>query len=203
MPDALPLAPTVIDGGVSIVRLHGEACFDCGAVGKDLRAAGAVVICGSARVWQTVTCGCRRNAGQDWLLACAPNPADVQRAWDAGQLAGFPAGLRWRVAESRLLHSVEAVGWIGGNRIGPVLADVHRDTAWWLLPADLADGLDGIPRLTVRPPGWILECPPVLRSVDGRWWLERPDGSGQLTDPLLLGAAFRAGRARFPTEVTR
>ncbi|MYS77845.1 hypothetical protein GTY88_46605 [Streptomyces sp. SID5926] len=32
MPNALPPAPTVIEGRVSIVRLHGEACFDCGAV---------------------------------------------------------------------------------------------------------------------------------------------------------------------------
>jgi hypothetical protein len=59
MPDALPLTPTVIDGSVSIVRLHGEACFDCGSVNKTLRAAGHVVVRGSTRVWQVVTCGCR------------------------------------------------------------------------------------------------------------------------------------------------
>nr|WP_162934551.1 hypothetical protein [Streptomyces scabiei] len=61
MADSLPLTPTVIDSRVSIVRLHGEACFDCGAVGKDLRAAGAVVVRGTSRVWQIVTCGCRRG----------------------------------------------------------------------------------------------------------------------------------------------
>ncbi|QOV38776.1 hypothetical protein IM697_10575 [Streptomyces ferrugineus] len=59
MPDALPPAPTVIDGRVSIVRLHGEACFDCGAVHEPLRAAGHVVVRGSTQVWQIVTCGCR------------------------------------------------------------------------------------------------------------------------------------------------
>ena len=62
MPDALPLAPIVIEGRVSIVRLHGEACFDCGAVSKTLRAAGHVAVRGSARVWQIVTCGCRSKA---------------------------------------------------------------------------------------------------------------------------------------------
>lgn len=62
MPDTLPLAPTVIDGCVSIVRLHGETCFDCGAVSKTLRAAGHVAVRGSACVWQTVTCGCRSQA---------------------------------------------------------------------------------------------------------------------------------------------
>lgn len=143
------------------------------------------------------------SAGQDWLLACAPNPADVQRAWDAGQLAEFQAGLHWRVAESPLVPSVEAIGRIGGNRIGPVLADVHRSVAWWLLPPDLTGELDDVHRLTVRPAGWVLKCPPVLYSVAGRWWLERPDGSGQLTDPALLGAAFGPGGARLSTEASR
>lgn len=61
MPHALALAPTVIDGPVSIVRLHGEACFDCGAVAKALREAGNVVVRGSTRVWPIVTCGCRNK----------------------------------------------------------------------------------------------------------------------------------------------
>lgn len=62
MPNALPLTPTVIDGRVSIARLHGEACFDCGAVNKTLRATGHVMLRGSTRVWEIVTCGCRDKA---------------------------------------------------------------------------------------------------------------------------------------------
>jgi hypothetical protein len=61
MPDAPPLAPVVIDSSVSIVRLHGEACFDCGAVTKPLRAAGQVMVRGCSRVWNIRTCGCRRE----------------------------------------------------------------------------------------------------------------------------------------------
>ncbi|MDO0934824.1 hypothetical protein QQY66_25260 [Streptomyces sp. DG2A-72] len=59
MSDVLLLAPTIIDGRVSIVRLHGEACFDCGAVNKTLRVGEHVVVRGSIRVWQVATCGCR------------------------------------------------------------------------------------------------------------------------------------------------
>ncbi|MEU5092066.1 hypothetical protein [Streptomyces sp. NPDC021356] len=62
MPDALTLAPTVIEGRVSIVCLDGEACFDCGAVNKTLREAGQVMVQGSSRVWRIVTCGCRPRA---------------------------------------------------------------------------------------------------------------------------------------------
>lgn len=62
MPDVLPPVPTVIDSRVSIVRLHGEACFNCGAVSKTLRAAGHVTVRGSIRAWPIVTCGCRSAA---------------------------------------------------------------------------------------------------------------------------------------------
>lgn len=65
MPEALPLTPTVIHECVSIVRLHGEACFHCGAVSKTLREAGLVKVCGSSRVWRIVTCGCRGRAAAE------------------------------------------------------------------------------------------------------------------------------------------
>jgi hypothetical protein len=55
------MTPPVLVGGVSIARLHGEACFDCGAVNKTLRAAGSVVVRDGGRVWQIVTCGCRSS----------------------------------------------------------------------------------------------------------------------------------------------
>jgi hypothetical protein len=143
------------------------------------------------------------QAGQDWLLSCALHSADVQGTWDAEELAEFPTGVHWRVVEAPLLRSLEAIARIGADRIGPVLADIHRDAAWWLLPPDLTDELDDIRRLTVRPAGWVLKCPPVLYSVNGRWWMERPDGSGQLTDPVLLGAAFSPGGARLSTEASQ
>lgn len=65
MYDALDVAPTVITRRVSIVRLHGEACFDCGAVHKTLHSAGHVVLSGGTRVWEIFTCGCRNN-GAPW-----------------------------------------------------------------------------------------------------------------------------------------
>lgn len=158
---------------------------------------------------QTMRVGTRRllaedaEAGDAWLADCSARPDLVRTAWDAKALAEFPTGLHWRVAETPLLSSMEAIGWIGGERLGPVLADVYRGTMWWLLPPDLSDELDGTRQLTVRPPGWILKCPPVLHSVAGRWWIERPDGSGLLTDPAVLAAAFGPGGAPLPTEASR
>ncbi|MGW1863737.1 hypothetical protein [Streptomyces collinus] len=36
----------------------------------------------------------------------------------------------------------------------------------------------------------------MTHSLGGRWWLAIPDGTGHLTDPILLGAAFGPGGYR-------
>lgn len=41
----------------SFARLHGEACWWCGAVTKDLQPAGEVRLDDEARTWPVVTCG--------------------------------------------------------------------------------------------------------------------------------------------------
>lgn len=142
------------------------------------------------------------EAGTAWLADCSARPDLVRAAWEAKVLAEFPTGVHWRVVEAPLLPSVEAIAWIGGD-IGPVLADIHRSVAWWFVPPDLTGDLDNVHRLTVQPAGWALMCPPVLYSVDGRWWIERPDGSGLLTDSAALAAAFHPSGAPLPPEASR
>lgn len=70
--------PTVVDPAVSIARLHGLACFHCGAVSRPLRAAGTVVVRGGTSVWPVVTCGClqdqRRVSGRKKSPATAHRP---------------------------------------------------------------------------------------------------------------------------------
>ncbi|MGW6486258.1 hypothetical protein [Streptomyces sp. NPDC055056] len=133
------------------------------------------------------------QAGQEWLLSCADTPAEISALWDADDLGGFPNGDHWIVGETSLARTMEAIKSIPGQRRGPVLAGCHQGIAWWLLPPALADELDDVHALSVRPRGWILRCPPVLYPVRGRVWIERPDGSGRLTDPVLLGAALSPG----------
>ncbi|MCQ9185066.1 hypothetical protein KMT30_39765 [Streptomyces sp. IBSBF 2953] len=137
--------------------------------------------------------GSTRQAGQDWLLSCVRNPTDVLRAWAVGELARIPSGERWRVAEGPLLPSLRAMKHLGSGRLGPVLADVATGRAWWLLPTALRDELAGVPQLTVQPPGGLLVSPPVLHAIGERGWLEPPDGSGRLTAPAALCAAFGVG----------
>ncbi|MFF3409509.1 hypothetical protein ACFYW8_25540 [Streptomyces sp. NPDC002742] len=142
-----------------------------------------------------------RQAGQDWLLSCADTPAEIRALWDADELGAFPVGGHWMVAEASLTHTMDAVKRIPPVRRGPVLADVSQGMAWWLLPPTLGDNLDDVCTITVRPRGWLLRCPPVLYPLRGRVWIERPDGSGRLTDPVLLGAALGPGGGpRIPAE---
>ncbi|MFI6495228.1 hypothetical protein [Streptomyces sp. NPDC050564] len=88
---------------------------------------------------------------------------------------------------------MDAIKRIGPDHLGPVLADVTSARAWWLLPLDLDDEMDDIRLLTIHPHGWTLRCPPVLYPLRGRVWVECPDGSGRLTDPVLLGASLGPG----------
>jgi hypothetical protein len=149
----------------------------------------------------TESAQCLRRAGQDWLLSFADQPARVQRAWDAETLASFTSGKHWRVAEAPLVPSMDALKRIESARLGPVLADVMRRRAWWLLPPEADDEIDGLRHITVHPRGWVLRCPPVLYPVRSRVWVERPDGSSRLTDPTLLGAALGPGRPQPASEV--
>lgn len=47
-----------VDGPVSIARLHGRACWYCGAVARKLAAVGRVQLTAGTRVWTVVSCGC-------------------------------------------------------------------------------------------------------------------------------------------------
>lgn len=88
---------------------------------------------------------------------------------------------------------------IGPDRLGPVLVHPSSDLAWWLVSCTAMEELADLGRITVHPAGWELRCPPADRYVDGWGWLEKPDGSGRLTDPTVLGAAFGPG-GRLPAE---
>lgn len=144
-----------------------------------------------------------KQAGENWLLSCTDQPTAARRNWDNEELAPFRTGAHWRAAEAPLLQSMHAMKRMGWKGLGPVLADVEANLAWWLLPTTVGDELDDARALTLRPDGWLLRCPPVLYAVGVRMWLERPDGSGRLTDPRLLGTAFSPGGARLSMEAPR
>ncbi|GAA2945853.1 MULTISPECIES: hypothetical protein [Streptomyces] len=141
-----------------------------------------------------------RNSGTDWLAQCAPDPARAHRRWASDELAPIPAGLHWLVAEADLMRSITAMQRVGSRRLGPVLVHPETHRAWWLVPLGADEEFADIQALTVRLGPWTLNCPPAHAYMAGRGWLEKPDGSGRLTDPVALGAAFSPGGWRPPAE---
>lgn len=82
---------------------------------------------------------------------------------------------------------------ISPDRLGPVLVHPSADLAWWLVPCGSVEELASVGFLSVHASGRPLRCPSAGQYVDGLGWLEKPDGSGRLTDPAALGPAFRPG----------
>ncbi|MFH9225947.1 hypothetical protein [Streptomyces lydicus] len=142
------------------------------------------------------------HPGTEWLLSFSPRPTDVRAAWRNEEFAPIPS-TGWTVVEASCLSSLEAMRPLARiGQLGPVLVDPSADVAWWLVADGAADHLSDLPLLTVRPHGWALRCPPAHLYFDGRCWLEKPDGTGKLTDPIELGAAFGPG-GRLPAETFR
>ncbi|MFF9285379.1 hypothetical protein [Streptomyces griseosporeus] len=139
------------------------------------------------------------KAGDAWLAGCSPHPDLAHVAWGEGTLAPIPTGGTWLAAETRLAAATYALYRIPEEHRGPVLADPLKDKAWWLVPLSAYRDLADVRQVTVHAPPWSLRCPPTGWQLDGRFWLRRPDGSGRLTDPAVLGAAFGPG-GRPPME---
>lgn len=94
------------------------------------------------------------------------------------------------------MHSVRAMEPLSrAGLLGPVLVHPEADRSWWLIPSGSGEQLADLNQLYVREDGWPLRCPSPDFYSHGMGWLERPDGTGKLTDPATMGAAFgRAGR---------
>lgn len=143
------------------------------------------------------------EAGDAWLADCSAHPAVVRRTWSEETLSPIASGRRWLAAETALLATMKAINRIREERRGPVLADPEVDRAWWLVPLDAAEELADVRQVTVHAAGWRLLCPPTGWHLETRMWLQRPDGSGRLTDPAVLAAAFGPGGYRNCAEAPR
>ncbi|KUN03961.1 hypothetical protein AQI95_21210 [Streptomyces yokosukanensis] len=140
------------------------------------------------------------EAGDKWLAECSEHPAVVRAAWDQEILAPIASGAHWLVAESSLMRGWPAASRIRESPHGPVLADPDGNRMFWLVAPSAAEELADVRQLVVHPAGWLLPSPPTGWQVEGRFWLWRPDGTGQLNDPALIAAAFGPGGYRTEAE---
>jgi hypothetical protein len=123
-----------------------------------------------------------------WLAAAAPDPDACRREWErsAPGTALLPAGRCWDVliVPGRLGRPVlRLLDRLPGA--GPVLFDPGDDTVAFFVPVGTAARWIGTGVRGAGDGSW-LPVPHPRRGGWGPHWLVPPDGSGALTDPMLL-----------------
>ncbi|WP_328719123.1 bifunctional DNA primase/polymerase [Streptomyces sp. NBC_00247] len=148
----------------------------------------------------------RAGAAIGWLASAAPDPAACRREWerDPRGIALLPTGRRWDVLvlSASLGYPTLDVLTRLVDRPGPVLADFGDARMGFLVPPGTAARWIGTGVRGLGAGTWIV-VPRPGRAVGGVRWLVPPDGSGTLTDPVLLelamheAAAVLAARERY------
>ncbi|MYT24284.1 hypothetical protein GTW69_29050 [Streptomyces sp. SID7760] len=142
----------------------------------------------------------------EWLVSVAPDPDACRWEWERNPLgvALLPAGRRWDVLilPGELGQTALDVLTLLLDRPGPVLADFGDTRLGFFVPPGTASrwlgtGVRGAGRGT-----WIV-VPYPGRTTGGVHWLVAPDGSGTLTDPVLLELAMHEAAARLAGQEGR
>ncbi|GGW19945.1 hypothetical protein GCM10018980_26240 [Streptomyces capoamus] len=149
----------------------------------------------------------------EWLASVAPDPDACRRQWERSPLgvALLPAGRAWDVLilpGDLGLRTLDVLSRVL-DRPGPVLADFGDDRVGFFVPPGTAARWLGTGIRAAGSGTWIV-VPYPGRATRGVRWLVPPDGSGTLTDPVLLElvmheaaagpAGRREGHGRRPTS---
>ncbi|NYV75673.1 hypothetical protein [Streptomyces sp. UH6] len=130
----------------------------------------------------------------EWLASVAPDPVACRREWEqrADGVVLLPAGKSWDVLilPGGLGHATLAVLLRCLDRPGPVLAGFDEGRVGFLVPPGTAGRWLGTGVRAVGRGAWVV-VPRPGRARGGRMrWLVPPDGTGLLTDPVLLEIAM-------------
>ncbi|MGW0189094.1 hypothetical protein ACWDV7_25495 [Streptomyces sp. NPDC003362] len=134
----------------------------------------------------------------EWLASVAPDPEACRWEWERNPLgvALLPAGKAWDVLilPGELGCPTLDVLTRVLDRPGPVLADSGATRTGFLVPPGTAARWVGTGIRAAGTGTWIV-VPYPGRSTGGVRWLVPPDGSGTLTDPVLLELAMHEAAA--------
>ncbi|MFJ3234777.1 hypothetical protein [Streptomyces sp. NPDC086787] len=134
----------------------------------------------------------------EWLASVAPDPDACRWEWERSPqgIALLPAGRAWDVLilPAALGYPTLDVLTRVLDRPGPVLVDFGDERMGFLVPPGTAARWLGTGIRTAGPGTWIV-VPYPGRPSRGARWLIPPDGSGTLTDPVLLELAMHEAAA--------
>ncbi|MGW2277424.1 hypothetical protein [Streptomyces sp. NPDC001770] len=142
--------------------------------------------------------GTTAGAAARWLASAAPDPSACRREWerDPRGIALLPTGRRWDVLilTARLGYPTLDVLTRLIDRPGPVLADFGDARMGFFVPPGTASRWLGTGVRGLGAGTWIV-VPRPGQVAGGVRWLVPPDGSGTLTDPVLLEFAMHEAAA--------
>ncbi|SEO02146.1 hypothetical protein [Actinacidiphila rubida] len=135
----------------------------------------------------------------DWLVSVVPDPEGCRWEWERNPLGVtlLPAGRLWDVLiiGARLGYPTLDVLHRMVDRPGPVLADFGDARMGFLVPPGTAERWLGTGVRAAGRGTWIV-VPYPGRPTGGVRWLVPPDGTGHLTDPVVLELAMHEAAAR-------
>jgi hypothetical protein len=135
----------------------------------------------------------------EWLASVAYDPESVRREWEDNPLgvALLPAGRKWDVLilGSALGYPTLDVLTRLVDLPGPVLADFGDARIGFFVPPGTAARWLGTGVRAVGRGTWIV-VPYPGRPTGGVRWLVPPDGTGHLTDPVVLELAMHEAAAQ-------
>jgi len=134
----------------------------------------------------------------DWLVSVAPDPERCRREWERNPLGVtlLPAGRLWDVLiiGARLGYPTLDVLERMLDRPGPVLADFGDARVGFLVPPGTSTRWLGTGVRAAGRGTWIV-VPYPGRPTGAVRWLVPPDGTGHLTDPVVLELALHEAAA--------
>jgi hypothetical protein len=126
----------------------------------------------------------------DWLANAQPDPRNIRQQWAACGQALFITGRNWDMIELPGFGADSARAAADLGVTGPVAHVLGAETLWVLVPPGTAAWWLPVPGFTVSGSGrhvrGLLLPGPDRVASPGTYWITPPDGSGRLTDPMIL-----------------
>lgn len=196
MPNTPP--PTAPDDSISIARLHGEACFFCGAVNTPLHPAGNVTtpVDGGTRIWPIVACP------QDTDRAA--HHARTANPWlpEHGIIRTTEAGGDWDAIAVSTLDGLGNRILAGlGDQTGPVIEDTWGHTLYWLVAPGTAATWNAPGSEAFGPSCYIPV--PWQYAAGGLTWKIPVFTDGSFTDTTRLHKVLQAEANHQPAQPHR
>ncbi|MDX6345943.1 MAG: hypothetical protein QOF84_733 [Streptomyces sp.] len=150
--------------------------------------------------------GAGAKSAVEWLVSVAPEPEACRWEWERNPLGVtlLPAGRLWDVLilTGELGYPTLDVLTRMIGRPGPVLADFGDSRMGFFVPPGTAARWIGTGVRTAGAGTWIV-VPYPGRATGGVRWLVPPDGTGHLTDPVLLELAMHEAAGRLAEHERR